>query len=119
MPDALAAGRSVRCARCAVQWTPVPVPPPPEPAPLPPEPLPPPEPAPSPEPEPALFATRQPLVSPDPVPAPGRPWPLIAAWAASIVALVGMAAALIVFRGDVMDAWPPSTRLFSALGLVS
>lgn len=39
------------------------------------------------------------------------------AWAASLAIVVGGVAALVVFRADVMAAWPPVTRLFAALGL--
>jgi len=42
---------------------------------------------------------------------------LRAAWAASIVLLIGGGLAAIIRRDALMEAWPPATRLFAALGL--
>jgi predicted Zn finger-like uncharacterized protein len=42
---------------------------------------------------------------------------LRAAWAASIVLLIGGGLAAIIKRDVVMEAWPPAARLFGALGL--
>ena len=42
---------------------------------------------------------------------------LRAAWAASILLLIGGGLAAIVQRDAVMAAWPPAARLFGALGL--
>ncbi len=42
---------------------------------------------------------------------------LIAGWAASILFLAALVWAAVAWRGDVMRAWPPSERLYSALGL--
>jgi len=40
-----------------------------------------------------------------------------AGWAASIALVAGMAWASVAWRGDVMHAWPPSERIYAALGL--
>jgi predicted Zn finger-like uncharacterized protein len=42
---------------------------------------------------------------------------LRAAWAASILLLIGGGLAAIIQRDAVMAAWPPAARLFGALGL--
>ena len=42
---------------------------------------------------------------------------LRAAWAASIVLLIGGGLVAIIKRDAVMEAWPPAARLFAALGL--
>lgn len=42
--------------------------------------------------------------------------PLLA-WGGSIAVLVVALAAVVIFRAQVMKAWPPSTRLYAALGL--
>ena len=39
------------------------------------------------------------------------------AWGGSVAVLVIVLAAFVVFRAPVMKAWPPSTRLYAALGL--
>ena len=50
--------------------------------------------------------------------APPRPaYALWAAWAASILLVILAVAALGVFREDIVAAWPPMARLYSALGL--
>ncbi len=115
VPDSLAAGRIVRCAKCATQWTPVPPPaavvePPP------------PEPDPAPEPEvqtpPPLVAESPPApLVPPPPPTPARRLPLLLAWIASFVVIAGALAAAIVFRAPISHAWPPSQRVYGALGL--
>jgi predicted Zn finger-like uncharacterized protein len=43
---------------------------------------------------------------------------LRAAWAASIVLLIGGGLAAIIKREALAEAWPPATRLFAALGLM-
>ena len=99
----------VRCARCNEQWVPVALAEEPE----------------VPEPAPASLADEvatpglpQPLVPPVPR-QPARPWALIGAWAGSAALIVCLIAAAIVWRQPIMQTWPPSTRLYSALGLVS
>ena len=42
---------------------------------------------------------------------------LIAGWAVSILVLATLVWAAVTWRGDVMRAWPPSERLYTAVGL--
>ena len=49
---------------------------------------------------------------------PGRA-PLLLAWGGSVVLLALVAAAGVVWRGPVMQAWPPSMRVYQALGLTA
>lgn len=51
---------------------------------------------------------------------PPRPslWPAVA-WAASLLVLALLVWAAFAWRGDIMQAWPPSTRVYAALGLAS
>jgi predicted Zn finger-like uncharacterized protein len=67
-------------------------------------------PAAPPPPRPQLTAADEPAL------APAKQIP-VAGWAASIALLIILAAAAIVFRAQIMHAWPPSERLFAALGL--
>ena len=139
VPDAKLAGRkTVRCVRCGHQWVPGPVPAPGD--------LPPAAP-PSPEPRPDLDrrdsdrrdsdrrdsdrhdperadrgpaqtvadAGRSRLASPV-TPSPGRVG-LRLAWAASGLVLAMALAAAFVWRAEVVRAWPPSLRVYAALGL--
>lgn len=108
---ALAAGRRLRCSSCATSWEwspPTPQaadrldPPPPEP----------PTPAPPPRIE-ALAGNR--MAPPQDALTPRRGTAL--AWAASVVVIAGVVAALYVWRAPVMHAWPPATRLYAALGI--
>jgi predicted Zn finger-like uncharacterized protein len=118
--DERLAGRVVRCARCATEWTPVAEAPPPVPEdippPVPPPPLPPEwesEPiVPSPFPPQIVVPPRQPPVVAEP-----PPQSAIFAWVASLVVIVIVVAASYVWRADVMLAWPPSQRAYQALGL--
>lgn len=122
VPDRLlaGAGRTLRCSRCGTDFAlpqvapaAVAVPPAPPPAP---EPAAVPA-APEPEPEPPSA----------PVPPQGERHPvangrsaqaaLLPAWVASLLVVGGGAVALLLFRAQVMAAWPPATRLFAALGL--
>ncbi len=128
VPDqTVAAGRKVQCAQCGVKWAPAPppvLPPMPRPAPpvMPAPAVPPPLPAtPSfPAIDPAFVISPWPVIEPAP---PGswarrqRPWGLIAAWAGSLALVAAIVALAIIERGTVMNAWPPSTRLFAMLGL--
>jgi predicted Zn finger-like uncharacterized protein len=142
VPDAMLAGaaRKVRCARCGNEWVPTPVsiaplaleeseadfaahephaPPHAEP-PLPPEP---PGRA-----EPRLHPLRprhevargpEPPDDDDDDDEPPRPGGLrvVLAWSLSLLVLAGLAVAAVQWRGQVMAAWPPSERLYVALGL--
>lgn len=146
VPDRLLAGapRLLRCARCGASFSlpaqaaPAPAEPPAEPEPTAAA-SPPPQPdstsgaAPEPlPPEPVAPEDAAPPAEPAATPAPEEPAPqplarrveeapppdaLAWAWAASVAVVVLGALALVVFRARVMEAWPPSTRLFAALGL--
>lgn len=116
VPDRVAAsGRSLRCARCAATWKPEAAAPAEvahDPAPAPAAELPA-----RMEAAPALQALLQ---NPAPVPAPRRPpWVVAGAWAASLLLLAACGWAAISGREAVMQAWPPSTRLYAALGYVT
>ncbi len=114
MPDRLLAGgaRTLRCSRCAAAFAlpqaataaavPAPAPAavlPPDRAPTPSLPAPP-------------ARERAPVAS-----APPDQAALLRAWVASLVVVIGGVAGLLVFRAEVMAAWPPASRLFMALGL--
>lgn len=109
-------GQTVRCARCSREWVPVTAG----------------------EPNVVSFPEAGPPIdrslSPDPVPSvPPSPIPAVlkplvpsvvptasavmAAWGLSIVVLVALGWAAVAWRADVMQAWPPSTRLYAAIGL--
>ena len=114
VPDSLVpAGRAVRCARCAGEWTPVVA----EVAGA----------APAAEPEPAPVAREPEVRQPQPFtamerlaahPAVSRPDRLLqAAWALSVVVLVAAVGAGYVWRGEIMHAWPPSARMYAAFGM--
>lgn len=128
VPDArLVPGQPVRCARCGTSWTPVPEP---LPASRPPGPLLPPnlpvEPGRAPSPPPRTAA---PDVPPFSAPSPfaaafdrpaaslaGGP-AVLAGWVLSIAVVLGLSWAAVTWRHDIMQAWPPSERLYSTLGL--
>lgn len=113
-------GQVVRCARCAKEWTPAveaempavsdELPPPPPPA-TPVEEVAPPEIAVRPM---ARAAPPQTVAAPA-----SSSIGLRLAWAASIVALGVLLALAYVERAAVMQAWPPSVRLYAALGLAA
>ncbi len=48
---------------------------------------------------------------------PAAKGPPVMEWVASVTLVVAFCAALVVFRGPVMKVWPPSARLYSAMGL--
>ena len=110
VPDSLVtAGRVVRCARCAGEWTPVPA----QIALEEPEPLPVPR---EPGPLPALTAMDR-LAAHPAVPRQDRV--LQAAWGLSLLLIVGAVGAGYVWRGEIMHAWPPSARMYAAFGMGS
>ena len=114
VPEALLTpGRAVRCAQCEAQWVACPL-----------------EisaSSPVPTDNPAFGTSPQPreshawtaverLVSP-PAGRPGRSR-LIAAWVASIAVVVLLFGwAMISWRPEIIQAWPPSTRLYDMFGL--
>jgi predicted Zn finger-like uncharacterized protein len=112
VPDRLLAGpaRTLRCSRCGADFA-LPV-----------------SALAAPVPEPAA------VLAPEPPPAPGLPAPparerapvasappdqaaLLRAWVASLVVVIGAMVGLLVFRSEVMAAWPSATRMFAAIGL--
>lgn len=119
VPDRLLSpGKTVRCARCGGEWVPR--------AEAPPEPE-----RPRPEPEQAAEQPADMVVAEPEVPrvtamerlAQQAPRPtsggkvLRTAWAASFAVLALLFIAAYAARSDVMQAWPPSIRVYSALGL--
>ena len=112
--------RPLRCGQCQTVF-PVPEPPAPEPMtwqePEPPHP-------PAAAPPPPAWAVEEP--GPEPLVAQesseaandASSRGLRAAWAASIVLLIFGGLAAIIKREALVEAWPPATRLFSALGLM-
>ena len=135
VPDQLLMpGRIVRCARCNGEWAPAPSVLPSEPEPFPPPPPPPPPPPvepeePLPPPAPAAETADSPVISEVRRSAmarlaahPATPRPSSAlrlAWAGSIILLVLLIAMAIAWRSEVTTLWPPSARVYSALGLQS
>ena len=134
VPDAKLAGRkTVRCVRCGHQWVPGPVlaPADPPPAALPhAAPWPDSEPSDSERPDPerpdperggrgraqtAADASRSRLASP--ATPPTSRFGLRLAWAASGLMLAMALAVAFVWRAEVVRAWPPSLRVYAALGL--
>lgn len=125
--DRLAAGRTVRCARCGHDWMPVPpVAVPRDPAPA----------APVPEaanerpgrlrsPHPFMVPPRTPVSVPVPTvealpeaeEPPARHRGLAIAWVLTLVVLVAGVWAVLRFAPAIADAWPPSLRIYNAFGM--
>ncbi len=109
----LAAGRVVRCARCGREWAPVAaLPPAAAAAPRVVEVIPP-------QPGPRAFLAPPASARPSArahAPAPGG-LALTAAWIGSFALVLALLAAAFTFRAPIMAAWPPSTRVYAALGL--
>ncbi len=119
-PSLLAGRRAVRCARCGREWdgqNERPVPENPSPAVLVPSP-----------PQPAAIAPSEPLDRPaGPTPAPRTPMTrkptaqgevaVLFGWAASVLLLVLGIWGAVMWRADLMQVWPPSQRLYAAIGL--
>lgn len=119
VPDErIAPGRPVRCARCGNGWTPVLA----TPAPAVEDARTPDAPADAPVPIPAAPQRSAPPVPERPFPpiAPvvQRRWLPAAAWAATLAILAVLGWALYMGRREVVRAWPPSERLYAALGLL-
>ena len=119
VPDSrLAPGRIVRCVKCGEQWAPVAaaeVLPPqhwPEAEPEPQEPV-----YPTLEADTPRFTAMDRLamsrrsIGPNPI------W-LRLAWVASVALVLLVLAGFFVWRSEVAEAWPPSTRVYNALGLM-
>lgn len=123
VPDTLLTGRKqVRCARCGQQWTPAaPKLPQETPEDTPEETAGPVRPAPAaPEPAapPSWVASRPAPPAPRPQPPPQpRPRGLRLAWILSVLVLAAGLGAAVVWRDQVMQVWPPSLRVYAALGL--
>ena len=77
--------------------------------------LPAPEPASQPAPAAAADGLRGRLLAVRPL-VPGMP--VLVAWVGSLVLLGVLVWAMIAWRSDMMRVWPPSERLYSALGLL-
>lgn len=126
VPGALAPGRVVRCARCASEWAPTrPLAPPvvapviearPIEAPVMEAPVAPVVEAPSMAPVAMPKPTK--LAAPAVRAPPGR-LALPLAWGGSVALLAVVAAAAVVWREPVMQAWPPSIRVYDALRLTA
>lgn len=113
-PSLLAGRRAVRCARCKQEWV---------------------------EQEGVAIAVPAPVAEPAATASPPAPEPLVPAslraeaalarpgaaaarasaarlgWAGSVLLLAIGAWSAVAWRSDVMHAWPPSGRLYAALGL--
>ncbi len=108
-------GQAVRCARCAGEWVPSPT------APQPPM-------VAQPEPAPAVASTpelprdviRPARRPPVPRPVPSRPdVALLLAWVASVAVILLAVWGAYAERTTIMEVWPPSVRLYAALGLAA
>lgn len=117
VPDALlTGGRSVRCARCGHQWHPDALPPPvsfgaiDEPR------IAAPSFVPS-APSPAASLAAGPAAPVSRPPAAGAS-ALVLAWVGSLLLLASAGAAAIALHRPIARAWPPSLRVYAALGLV-
>ncbi|NMJ40930.1 hypothetical protein GWK16_06745 [Roseomonas sp. JC162] len=113
VPEHLLAGgpRKLRCSRCRTEFGL-----PDRGAPEPPAPV-----AERAQPVPPATPPAAPAV-PEPIPVSGDdaadpPEGLVRAWILSVAAVVVAGLALVAFRADVVAAWPPAARLFTALGL--
>jgi predicted Zn finger-like uncharacterized protein len=108
-------GKAVRCARCAGQWVPSPAA-----SDVLTDALPQAAPAAAPAAEFVPEAIRQPRRPPAPRPLPARRnMALRIAWAASVVVVLLLGWGAYAERTVIMQAWPPSIRLYTALGLTA
>lgn len=106
VPDQQLGGRArrLRCTRCTYEWILQPV-----------------QAAPPPPPDPPTVmgeGQRTPMARfPDyEEEAPAWDRAAAAAWAASVLLLVGLVVAAVQFRADIMHGWPPSQRLYAVFG---
>jgi len=113
-----AQGQMLRCSRCVHEWMVMPPPPPvvSEHVPL----------SPSLYPEPPDLESREAAsVMPAltgrgkvrPPQPPVEPVALAMAWVLTVFVIVSLGWGAVRWRGEVMEAWPPSQRAYSALGL--
>lgn len=113
--DLLVPGRAVRCARCSEQWIAI------EAAPrIPPlvaadSPAPPPRREQAPPASPRLTAMDR--LASQPVTMPRTNSWVPVAWAASLLVLLLAGWGAVVWRADVIRVWPPSARVYGAVGL--
>jgi len=115
VPEERLRGRKLRCAGCGNSWVPLPAA---QSTPVP-EPVPPPAP-PAPVSTPAALVppTTFPRMLPSPLPSPRRrPKRVLLGWVVTILLCAGGGFAAFHFRPAVMHAWPPSIRIYRALGL--
>lgn len=68
-------------------------------------------------PPPRIEAVAEERMAPPSAPTPERSGGTALAWVASLVVIAIAVAALYVWRDPVMHAWPPATRLYTALGI--
>jgi predicted Zn finger-like uncharacterized protein len=116
--DLLAPGRSVRCTRCSEEWQAIPATAPPtnpadEPGDEPAARTPPPQPSAAASPR----LTAMDRLASQPAAVPRASNGLRVAWAASLLVLLLFVGGMLIWRAGVMRAWPPSTRLYDAIGL--
>ncbi len=124
VPDALigSAPRTMRCAKCAREWTVAAPQPIPEPVAFVPVVIPPP-PEILPFDEPSIDLDPPPPVSP-PLAATAKPRSrlegrgIMLGWILSLLVIVALLVALYLFRDGIVAAWPPSQRLFHGVGLL-
>ena len=112
---ALAPGRATRCARCGTEWKPLgaaPEPPPIQPSPPPPSRF-------SPPPAPVLphEESRPRFIEAPPARLRRKLPTATLAWAASLIVLAALAWGAYAGRTGIVAAWPPSIRVYHALGL--
>lgn len=114
-------GQAVRCARCAREWVPEAEEPAATPASSPADPPP--------------MATSEPVAAAEPTPPPARPpitrrppparqaaprnMAVRLAWVATLVVIAALLWAGYSQREAIMQAWPPSARVYDALGLTA
>lgn len=113
-------GRAARCVRCGHEWRPNAGP---AAQPLPPVPVPPearsiyPVPPPDPPPPAALMARAAPIPDAEPFAVTPAGSGAILGWLASLLLVFGLLWAAYAYREPIMAAWPPSIRVYAALGM--
>lgn len=118
--DRLAAGKSVRCARCGASWAPIPLEVGADETPTEPHI----EPAPDPNqigpnqsgPNPVQAEPPQPMAMESAAPARPSSRLLLAAWIGSGIVLIVAVGAIVVWRNDLTRFWPPLGQLYKVFG---